>query len=221
MHIYLSHFLNSFTPGYGDRNRFDIIKKSSINNGDVANDSYISTTVHIGTHIDMPYHFYDNGQTIQDYNPSFWIFEKVLLFEVEPKDFVIKNELIDKLHTIESSDIELLLIKTNSSEFRGTERYSNENYGFDSSLPELLRKKFPNLRVFGFDTISVSSFTNRIEGRNSHKAFLDPQKPILLLEDMNLVDVNKLTKFKKVIISPMLIENCDGLPCTVFGEINV
>ncbi len=46
--IYLSYILDGNTPTYGDRNRFKIDKKSSIKRGDIANDSFLSTTVHIG-----------------------------------------------------------------------------------------------------------------------------------------------------------------------------
>jgi len=38
----------------------------------------------------------------------------------------------------------------------------------------------------GFDSISVSSFQNRMVGREAHRAFLDPKAPILLLEDIDL-----------------------------------
>ncbi len=72
--IYLSYTLNRNTPTYGDRNRFKIDKKSSIKRGDIANDSFLSTTVHIGTHIDMPYHFFEDGETIEDFPANFWNF---------------------------------------------------------------------------------------------------------------------------------------------------
>ena len=221
MFIYLSHFLNHQTPSYGNRNKFNIIKKSDISKGDIANDSFINTTVHMGTHIDMPYHFYENGQTIKDFEASFWMFTKILVLEVEPRNFIIKDEIIKKLEHIKKNDIELVLVKTNSTKFRNLEKYANENYGFDSSLAEVLINKFPKIRVFGFDTISVSSFTNRTEGRKAHKSFLNPKKPILLLEDMNLSKISENTIFKQIVISPILIENCDGLPCTVIGETNV
>lgn len=40
-------------PTYGNRNKFITTKKSDISKGDVANDTTIQTTVHIGTHIDI------------------------------------------------------------------------------------------------------------------------------------------------------------------------
>ena len=86
--IFLSYILDEQTPTYGDRNKFEQIKKSDISNGDVANDTTISTTVHIGTHIDMPYHFYEGGQTIEDYDANFWIFKNPLIIEIRQDDLI-------------------------------------------------------------------------------------------------------------------------------------
>ena len=63
----------------------------------------------------------------------------------------------------------------------------------------------------------MSSFTDRLLGREAHKKFLNPVKPILLLEDMDLRNINENVVFKKIIIAPLRIAKCDGLPCTVMG----
>jgi arylformamidase len=220
MIVYLSHFINEQTPTYRFQNGFNIKKAKSIHNNDIVNESVINTTTHIGTHIDMPFHFYERGQTIKDFPPSFWIFENVLVIELRPKSYVIKDELIENILLVKEIDIELLLIKTHSTEFRNTTQYVEQNYGFHSDVFIILKSKFHKLRAFGFDTISVSSFIDREEGRKAHYAFLNPQNPILLIEDMDLTMINKNTNIRKVIVSPILIENCDGLPCTIFGEID-
>jgi kynurenine formamidase len=217
--IYLSYLLDKNTPTYGNRNRFNIVKKSNISKGDVANDSSIDTTVHIGTHIDMPYHFYNNGQTIENFDANFWIFSKILFLDIEPNNLIIKDELINKLDTIKDIGYEILIVKTSICDIREREEFWEKNYGFSPDIAEYLRENFPNIRVFGFDSISVSSFQNRLVGRVAHKRFLDPKKPILLLEDMDLREVNCKTKFKQIVISPLRVAKCDGLPCTIFGEI--
>jgi len=217
--IYLSYIIDTNTPTYGNRNRFNIVKKSDISKGDIANDSAIDTTVHIGTHIDMPYHFYNNGQTIEDFDANFWIFSKILFLDIKPNSLVIEDELIKRLDTIEDIGYEILIVKTSICDIRGERDFWEKNYGFSPNIADYLRERFFNIKIFGFDSISVSSFQNRLIGREAHKRFLDPKKPILLLEDMDLREVNSKTKFKQVIISPIRVANCDGLPCTVFGEI--
>lgn len=86
-------------------------------------------------------------------------------------------------------------------------------YGF-------LSRSFPKLRVLGFDSISVSSFANRMIGRAAHKKFLNPAKPILLLKDMNLTNVCEGVVFDEVLIASLRIRESDGLPCTVVGFMN-
>lgn len=212
---YLSYILDKNTPTYGNRNIFKIEKRCNISIGDIANDSNISTTVHIGTHIDMPYHFYKNGQTIEDFNIDFWNFEKPIFLEIQPRDFLIFDEAVEKLEQIENMGQDILIIKTGICYFREKEKYWKENYGFSEKLYDYLIKHFPQIRVFGFDSISISSFQNRMEGRKAHKRFLNPEKPILILEDMDLRGVTNLVKIQVI---PLRIADSDGLPCTVIGE---
>ena len=227
--IFLSYILDKQTPTYGDRNKFEQIKKSDISKGDVANDTTISTTVHIGTHIDMPYHFFEDGQTIEDFDADFWIFtQKEILFielKIENLELIIKDKLINELEKIKDNsqfsilNSQLLIVKTGICNIRDKKEFWNENYGFHPDIANYLRDNFPSIRVFGFDSISVSSFQERMIGRESHKSFLDSSNPILLLEDMDLRNIDKNTKFKEIIVSPLRISNCDGLPCTIIAKI--
>lgn len=227
--VFLSYVLDENTPTYGNRNQFLVEKKSDISKGDVANDSSINTTVHIGTHIDMPYHFYDDGQTVEYFDADFWMFSKkeILFLElrIDNGELIIRDKLINKLEDIKNNsqfsilNYKLLIVKTGICHKRKTEEFWSANYGFHPDIYDYLTQNFPNVRIFGFDSISVSSFANRELGRVAHKRFLNPRKPILLLEDMDLRYVDENTNFEEVIISPLRIANCDGLPCTVIGKV--
>lgn len=218
--LFLSYTLNADTPTYGNRNRFELEKKASIARGDTANDSSMATTVHIGTHIDLPYHFHENGQTVDAYDADFWVFEHPLLIGVEPRGYVLKEEVIDALNKTDTRDADLLIIKTGICHHRHEERFWDENYGLDPSLYMYIRDRLPNVRVVGFDSISISSFRERLIGREAHRVFLNPEAPLLILEDMDLRHVDASTPFKRVIVAPLRIEGCDGLPCTVIGELH-
>lgn len=218
--IYLSYILDENTPTYGDRNKFIQTKKSAISQGGVANDTAIETTVHIGTHIDMPYHFYEDGQTIEDFDADFWLFEKPLFIEIEQEELIIKEKLIKKLSAIDDIGFDMLIVKTGICHQRTKDTFWKENYGFHPDVYDFLIEKFPTVRVMGFDSISVSSLTDRMLGREAHKRFLNPKKPILLLEDMDLREMNLNVTLTKVLIAPMRIAYCDGLPCSVIGWLN-
>ena len=218
--MYLSHVLDENTPTYGNRNKFVCEKKSDISKGDIANDSSINTTVHIGTHIDMPYHFFEDGQTIEDFDINYFRFNNVLFIDMIPDDLIVKDDLITLLKKQANKDsYDILIVKTGICHKRNSKDFWQTNYGFDLSIAEYLRLNFPNIRVIGFDSISVSSFTNRMLGREFHKAFLNPKQPILLLEDMDLTNLNKDSKIFKLEIAPLRIAKCDGLPCTIIAEV--
>jgi len=219
--VYLSYILDGNTPTYGNRNKFICEKKSDISKGDVANDSSINTTVHIGTHIDMPYHFFEDGQTIEDFNINYFQFNNVLFIELIPENIIIKDDLIALLERIDNKDsFDLLVVKTYICYKRDKEIFWKENYGFAPEIAYYLREDFPNIRAIGFDSVSVSSFTNRMLGRKSHRAFLDPKKPILLIEDMDLRNLKMNKEIIKISVAPLRIAKCDGLPCTIIAEVN-
>ena len=216
-HLLLSHKLNAATPSYGGQERFAMTRSSDIKVGDVATNSRIETGVHVGTHVDLPAHFHASGQTISSFPVDFWFFSNPLVLVVEPQRPVIRDEIIERLNQLDTADNDILLVKTGMGQFRETESYWRENTGFHPDVSDAIRARLPLVRMFGFDSISVSSFTDRTTGREAHRRFLDPGAPILLLEDMDLSEVNEATLFKQIAVAPLFIESCEALPCTVYG----
>ncbi len=218
--IYLSYILDKNTPTYGNRNKFVCEKKSDISKGDIANDSSINSTVHIGTHIDMPYHFFEDGQTIEDFDINYFRFKNILFIDMIPENIIIKDDLIEILESkSDKQSYDMLIVKTGICNSRDKKSFWETNYGFNPSIAKYLREKFPNIRVIGFDSISVSSFSDRMLGREAHKAFLNSKEPILLLEDMDLTQLNKDSNILQLDIAPLRIAKCDGLPCTIIAEV--
>ncbi len=213
----LSHFLNQETPCYaGNTSDISIEAASCICSGDSANSLIIKFKNHIGTHIDLPRHFSRNGKTLSDYPDSFWFFSNIQLIDLpcKPSQMIMVKDLEHKIN----NSTDFLIIKTGFESYRSEEAYWNSNPGIHSEVGHWLREKFPCLRAIGFDFISLSSFKNREEGRKSHRAFLDGEssEPIVIIEDMFLSEAPK--EFKEIIISPLLIENADGVPVTIFSK---
>ena len=78
MKIFLSHALDQSTPSYGNRDKFTITVNSKIIDNQGSNTScWNFTNNHIGTHIDTPFHFFQNGKQILDYNAQEFFFKKV------------------------------------------------------------------------------------------------------------------------------------------------
>ncbi|GAF94079.1 unnamed protein product, partial [marine sediment metagenome] len=72
MFIQLSYKIDVETPAYGGKQGFLLTPLSSIEKGDSANTSKWEFPNHLGTHIDFPYHFFQNGQTVEDFPTDFW-----------------------------------------------------------------------------------------------------------------------------------------------------
>ena len=206
---FLSFELNEKSPVYGGKDdKLKIKKTNQIKEGKTSNNLHLSFPNHIGTHIDFPRHFSDKGKTLSNYPASFWIFNKVgfLNCSVDKVPEIIK--------TLDES-VEILILKTGFGQNRGKEIYWKNQPVIPAHYASLLKKKFPRIRVFGFDMISLTSLNNKEEGKKAHVNFLIDHD-ILILEDMNLAKIN--TTPDTIILSPLQIENADGVPCTVIAN---
>lgn len=217
--IYLSHLLGTVTPFYGGNGAFQADTLCSIASGDSCNASRWSFPNHAGTHVDLPRHFIPDGRGMDDYPPDFWFFQNIAIVDISAvlPGKAIGPEMLEEFEV--SPQIELLLLKTGLGRFRAMPVYWQEGPVFRPELADYLRSKFPSLRTFGFDTISVSSWTDRATGREAHRAFLGGEKPILLIEDMDLEDVDATRKISSVIVAPLLVSGADAAPCTVIAEV--
>ncbi len=219
--IRLSHIISQDSPSYGNRDWFSIKTNSAIQDGNNSNSStWIFSNNHIGTHIDVPYHFCSNGKKTYELPLDNYFFNSVQLLDMPCN----QAELIG-IKEIEQSlpirkEIELLLIRTGFENYRQEEYYWNNNPGLAPELAKYFRSNYPKLRCVGFDFISLTSWKYRHEGCKSHKSFLCPDKgnPILIIEDMSLKAIKNTIKW--VIAAPIFVEDGNGGAITVFANQN-
>ena len=209
----LSHMITEQTPLYGGKDSISLRRNKSISKGDSCNTMHWSFPNHTGTHIDVPLHFIERGLSIVDFEPSDWIFKKVVLLEVpdiKPGSVITMEELGA------IKDCELLLIKTGFEKYRGEEVYWQNSPGLHPDVAGGVKTQCPSIRAVGVDFISISNLNNRDLGRDAHRAFLD--KNIILIEDMKLSPVQ--VSPDEVIVAPLMVEASDGAPCTVLARYN-
>ena len=212
---YLSYYLNENTPLYGGERAISIKNKGLISEGSSSNTKTISFPNHSGTHIDFPNHFSDTGKKMNDYPASFWQFKEVFCIDYIAKQEEIITEEIFKDCKV-SPKIDLLIINTSFGRYRKEKAYWNNNPGISPGLALFLRTRFPNIKAIGFDFISLSSYQNRLLGREAHKEFLIEHN-ILIIEDMKL-DTIARRKIKSVTALPLQIDEVDGSPITIIAE---
>ncbi|MCG8634091.1 MAG: cyclase family protein [Desulfobacterales bacterium] len=217
--IYLSHVLDETTPVYGNGASLTREQGNRMAAGDSCNTQVWHLSNHIGTHVDAPRHFCRDGAFLDDYPADFWICSSV--FCLEAGDIGSGDIVSASCLTLDAvpEDIDLLLIKTGFGDLRGRHEYMMENPGFDPDMAEGLRSRFPNLKMIGFDSISLSSFASRPLGRIAHKAFLDHERPILIIEDMDLTQINQGGAVREAAVVPVRVRNSDAAPCTIIARI--
>ena len=219
----LSYPLGLSTPAYGNGESPSITMLRSMEKGDSSNLLEIRMTNHTGTHVDAPRHFDVKGKSITDFPANFWDFSNVGVAFLprcpEPGE-LIDSSMLDGASRELTSGIEALILNTGWHTLRETGNYAICGPGIHSSVADFLRQRFPKLRLLGFDMISLSSFAHREAGRESHRSFLCHTNPILIVEDMNLHELHRRRTLHRLLVSPLFIEDADGSPCTIWGELS-
>jgi arylformamidase len=228
--IYLSHVLSDQSPGFGGVSAFAKERVRKISDGSSSNSETWTLSNHIGTHIDAPRHFSDDGVCIDHFSADDWVFKRTLLLEIPlgAGQLLSEDQLAEALSHADSPIsspanfmIDLLLIKTGFEKYRGRDLYWSANPGVAADVGSLLRQQFPSVRAIGFDFLSLTSAHHREVGREAHRAFLDPSragKPVLIIEDMHLQYLDHSPQ--EVVVAPMRVQNSDGAPVTVFAKID-
>lgn len=213
--VSLSHVLSELTPGYGGSVGFEQIIASQISEGASSNSKKWTLSNHIGTHIDFPLHFDDEGKSLSDFEASDWVFQTPFLLE-----YAAEAEELIPPSVFESVpiDADFVILKTGFEAQRGNKEYWNNNPGLSPESGDWIRQNRPNLKVLGFDFISITSYQHRMVGREAHRRFLSPKfdgGPLRVVEDMKLAELHQSPK--QLVVSPLLVKDADGSPVTVFA----
>jgi arylformamidase len=188
--------------------------------GHTSSSSTVSFNTHSGTHVDAPLHFCLGGATVADLLVAGKVFSPVMILDL-PKtgDACIMPEDIGPALR-KCRDAAALLVRTGEwkRRIRDPRGYAEEHAWVHPQVPGLLREGLPALRLFGIDTVSISSPVHREEGRACHRAFLCGSPPLLILEDLDLSDVRLNGMGFRLHIYPWFREALDGVPCVALVE---
>ena len=219
MIIPISYPLTTKTPLYPNTPLPNINTLRSIEKGDSANTSAITFSTHSGTHIDAPFHFCIGGKTITGCLTHDTTFFPTYCIEVRKKksEEIIVSDLENKIADVQKA--EGLLIHTGWDVIRSKDpkRYCHDHPWISPDVPLFLREKCPHLRLFGIDQISISSVLHRDAGHDCHRKFLCGERPILILEDLNLSDAGVIGRLQ-LHVYPYMIDDVDGIPVIALVE---
>lgn len=172
-----------------------------IEDGSPANVSQIAMSAHTGTHVDAPYHFVKNGETVERMSL------KMLIGRAYVLDVSYVNQITaDTLHNAEIPPrTRRLLFKTrNSNHWAYGHRDFDENYvAITPDAAHLLVER--GVRLVGIDYLSVAPFNNPTP---THQILLSTGVIIVEGLDLSSVSEGRYTLY----CLPLKLLGADGAP---------
>ncbi|HYZ49255.1 MAG TPA: cyclase family protein [Nitrososphaeraceae archaeon] len=195
-------------PGYPMPN---LIKWSKFDiQGYVSEVVFLST--HTGTHMDAPFHFNPNGQTIDQVEVNRYICNNAILMKIQKND----NEMITSDDIIRNSKYEIkekdsVVFSTGwEKQIKQKDNYIRNNPGLSKDAAEYLVEKKVN--AVGIDCPSIDTGVNT--ELIAHKTLLSNE--VLVIE--NLCNLDEFTNGKfSLFVAPLKLAGASGSPVRAIG----
>ena len=178
---------------------FELEERRRMSKGDPNNSSALNMSVHSGTHIDAPFHFVADGNTI-DQLPLERFIGPALVYAVEAKRYITKEHVAG----IRLDGATRVLFKTRNSELLHQREYDPDFVAFSVEAAQSLVEL--GVELVGLDYLSVAHADEQVP---VHRAFLD--HGVVLLEGIDLSAV--APGRYELMCLPIPIGDSDGAPC--------
>ncbi len=178
---------------------------SKIAEGEDANLTHLSMTLHAGTHVDAPVHFLEGGSTV-DQLPLDLLVGPVLVIELSTTQSITSQDL--EQASI-SAACKRLLIKTRNSEHwaKGEMSFDEDFIALGPDAASYLVER--GIRVVGIDYLSIAPFHDPAP---THKILLNAG--VLIVESLDLSGVDPGDY--ELMCLPIKIRGAEGAPARVF-----
>lgn len=180
----------------------EIFRASRIEDGEVANVTRINMSVHTGTHIDAPYHFIREGQTVENIDINL-LTGRVYVLHLPDADLIT-------LDMVENSPIpprtKRVLFRTRNSDHWASGEHRTFDTGYVALSPEAADYLIGRgVKLIGVDYLSVAPFNDVV---TTHQILLG--SGIVIVEGLNLSEVSQ-GRYTLYCL-PLKIAGADGAP---------
>jgi arylformamidase len=174
---------------------------SKIEAGDNANVSHLSLSSHTGTHVDAPYHFLQEGVTLDQVPLGIFVGPAVVV--TIPGVNLITAKDLEELGIPAGTN--RLLIKTRNSELweRGETRFQTDFVALSPDAAQFLVDN--GVKLVGIDYLSIAPFK---QSRPTHEILLGAEVVILEGVDLSAVSPGHYTLY----CLPLKLAGADGAP---------
>ena len=178
---------------------FELEERRRMSKGDPNNSSALNMSVHSGTHIDAPFHFVADGNTI-DQLPVERFIGPALVYAVEAERYITKEHVAG----IRLDGATRVLFKTRNSALLHKQEYDPDFVAFSVEAAQSLVEL--GVELVGLDYLSVAHADEQVP---VHRAFLDHGG--VLLEGIDLSE-GAPGRYELMCL-PIPLGDSDGAPC--------
>ena len=177
----------------------ELQERRRMSRGDQNNSSALNMSAHAGTHLDAPFHFVPDGNTI-DSLPLELFMGPALVHAVEADSHITGKHI----SAIDFKVVTRVLFKTRNSQLLQQSAFEPNFVAFSVEAAEALVAQ--GVRLVGLDYLSVAHTDEQVP---VHRAFLD--HGVALLEGVDLSDIRP--GLYELICFPLLLHWLDGAHC--------
>lgn len=171
-----------------------------IENKDTVNLSLVTIASHIGTHIDAPYHFIQEGKKIDEFDINMF-FGPAKVIQVPRNKERIDLEIVKSAGELPKR----VLFKTNNSFLYSKKKFDKEYVYIDDNVAEYLKNQ--NVKLVGIDYVSVDKYGAK--NNSVHNKLLSGN--IAILEGLVMDKVKPGTY--TLICFPLKFNGTEASPC--------
>jgi arylformamidase len=174
----------------------------SMDRGAHVNVTKISTSVHLGTHVDAPHHFLNDGRTIEKL-PLEVLTGPCYVAQLPDGVEAISAEVLERTEI--SAEMKRVLFGTRNSHWwaNGETEFQEDFVAITDDGAEWLVER--GVQLVGVDYLSVAPYG---DSEPTHKVLL--RAGVVIVEGLNLSNV--MRGFYDLYCLPLKIAGCDGAP---------
>jgi arylformamidase len=174
----------------------------SMDKGAHVNVTKISTSVHVGTHVDAPHHFLNDGRTVEQL-PLDVLTGPCYVVQLPDGVEEITAEVLDRTEI--GSDMKRVLFGTRNSHLwaKGETKFHTDFVAIAEDGAEWLVER--GIQLVGVDYLSVAPYG---DSGPTHHVLL--KAGVVIVEGLNLSNV--MRGFYDLYCLPLKIAGCDGAP---------
>ncbi len=200
-YIDISHTLSSNLPHWPANSQDPKIKKVlSVKRGDTNNLTWLGTDIHIGTHIDAPYHFIENGKKIDQLNLENLIGPCYVLDTKDAK--TIDRKLLESHSAPKNTS--RILFKTSNAKLWEDKEFHKDFVALSADAAQWIVDN--KIVLAGIDYLSIQPFEQ--PGNETHIILL--KNDIIIIEGLDLRNASE--GIYELIALPIKISDSEGGP---------